>query len=196
MKNILLNRLSKELKLSGFKKINYTWVQERDNLFYIFNIQPSKYENKGQEEDFAINIGIYSSEVNNLCWANGILSNKIKETDCCLRGRLSLFFNANKDWFTIKNENDIEKIKYEVDNLINVDVIPFFQKISSYNDLYDVMIKVENRVIQKELHQIYIACIEFLMGEKDNALNRLLSIENTAWEDKAKIIVDKMTKSI
>jgi len=123
------------------------------------------------------------------------LSNKIKETDCCLRGRLSVFFNiaeTPKDWFSLKTEFDIERVRNEMLHIITVDIIPFFQKVSNYDELYNAMILFEKRVLQKELHQIYIACVEFVMGKKEEAKTRLSKIENAVWAEKAKEVAKRM----
>lgn len=193
MGNCFINKLSKSLNLSDFVRKNNTWVREHNTFFYVFNIQASKYKNENQEEDFAINMGVFIPAVNKLCWEKDVSLKNIKETDCCLRGRLSLFFNTNTDWFTINNEAEIEKTGDEINDLINASIMPFFQRIDSLDDIYNEMIKIENKVIQKELHQIYIACIESVMYKKADALIRLSKIENVVWANKAKEIAQRLS---
>ncbi|MDR1244458.1 MAG: DUF4304 domain-containing protein [Endomicrobium sp.] len=191
MSNSFINKLSKLLNLPDFARKNCTWIREYKTFFYIFNIQISKF----RKEDFTINIGIFVPDVNKLCWGKDVSSRSIKETDCCLRGRLSLFFDTKTDWFTINNEADIEKVGDEINNLINTLIVPFFQSITSLNDIYNEMIKIENKVIQKDLHQIYLACLEIVQGKNDDASVRLNKINNTIWKKKADEILSNIKKN-
>ena len=59
-KNILINKLSKEIKIKGFKKTGLTWLSECDPFVYVINIQPGKYVDEN-EEYFTIYIGVFSS---------------------------------------------------------------------------------------------------------------------------------------
>jgi hypothetical protein len=188
MNNNFINKLSRLINLPEFVKKNYTWIKEYKTFFYVFNIQTSK----SIKEDFSINIGIFVPHVNKLCWGKDISLKSIKETDCCLRGRLSLFFNIDTDWFTINNETDIKKTGDEINNLINTLIMPFFQSIHSLDDVYNEMIRIENKVIQKDLHQIYLACIEIVQEKNNDAVTRLNKINNAVWKMKAEEILSNV----
>jgi hypothetical protein len=193
MKYLYIDKLAKSLTITGFKKKNLTWTKE-DNIFcYVFNIQPSKYKNNNNQEDFTINIGIYSKIIQNLSW-NKDTSSNISITDCCLNGRLIDFFNLSNNWFYINNESEIELIKLNLINILEQNIIPFFTNIKTYEDLYQIMLDYKDKAIQKELYQIYISCVESLLGKKDEAIKRLMNLQNTFWEDKALILVEKLKK--
>lgn len=183
MESYLINLLSKEIKPEGFKKKKYTWTRVNKNITYIIDFQPSKSNIKG-DEDFAINIGFFSYDVFTLCW--GTYTKKdLNISDCCFQGRIANFVDVKSSWFSIKGINDIVKIKEETDHLISTKIIPFLSNISTYSDLYFLMDNYSDKVIQKELHQIYMACVEYLEGKKENALARLNTIKDCIWEEKA-----------
>lgn len=183
MESYLINLLSKEIKPEGFKKKKHTWLRVNENISYIIDFQPSKSNTKG-DEDFAINIGFFSFEVFSLCW--GTYTKKdFNITDCCFHGRLADFVDVKSSWFSINGINDIIKISEETNHLISTEIIPFLSKITTYNDLYILMKNHYEKVIQKELHQIYMACVEYLDGNKENALARLNTIKDNVWEEKA-----------
>ena len=183
MESYLINLLSKEIKPEGFKRKKYTWLKVNEDISYIIDFQPSKSNTKG-DEDFAINIGFFSFKVFSLCWGTYTKKN-FNITDCCFYGRLADFVDIKSSWFSINGINDIIKISEETNHLISTEIIPFLSKITTYNDLYILMKKHYEKVIQKELHQIYMACVEYLDGKKENALARLNTIKDNVWEEKA-----------
>jgi hypothetical protein len=191
-KNILINKLSKEVKIKDFKKIGLTWLCECNPFVYVINIQPGKYTDE-HEEYFTIYIGIYSSKVYSLIWGADLLRKSVKDTDCCLRGVFSTFIKSKEDTFYIRKEIDIGDFKEKIIRLINDNIIRFFKEITTFERLYKIMILYENDVIQKELHQIYIACIEFIMNKKTDALIRLSKVENIVWANKAKEVMKRIT---
>lgn len=190
-KSVLINKLSKEIKIAGFKKAGFIWSCECNSFIYIINIQPGKYIDD-TEEYFTIYMGIYSSEIYNLCWGKEIERKIIKETDCCLRGVFSIFTKHKETIFRLKSDVDIKDAKENVINLINNDIVPFFKNITTYEELYKAMVLFENNVIQKELLQIYIACIEFVIDKREQALERLSNIKNEVWANKAKEVMKRM----
>lgn len=190
-KSVLINKLSKEIKIAGFKKAGFIWSCECNSFIYIINIQPGKYIDD-TEEYFTIYMGIYSSEIYNLCWGKEIERKIIKETDCCLRGVFSIFTKHKENIFRLKSDVDIKDAKENIINLINNDIVPFLKNITSYEELYKAMVLFENNVIQKELSQIYIACIEFVIDKREQALERLSNIKNAVWANKAKEVMKRM----
>lgn len=190
-KSVLINKLSKEIKIAGFKKAGFIWSCECNSFIYIINIQPGKYIDD-TEEYFTIYMGIYSSEIYNLCWGKEIERRNIKETDCCLRGVFSIFTKHKENIFRLKSDVDIKDAKENIIDLINSDIIPFFKNITTYEELYKAMVLFENNVIQKELSQIYIACIEFVIDKREQALERLSNIKNAVWANKAKEVIKRM----
>ncbi len=190
-KSILINKLSKDIKIAGFKKAGFTWSCECDPFVYIINIQPGKYMDH-TEEYFTIYIGVYSSEVYNLCWGKEIERKNIRETDCCLRGVFSIFIKSKDNIFRLKTDTDIKDTKENIINLIENHIIPFFRKITTYEELYRTMVLFENDVVQKELLQIYIACAEFIIGNREQAFLRMSNIKNTVWANKAKEVMERM----
>lgn len=190
-KSVLINKLSKEIKIAGFKKAGFIWSCKCNSFIYIINIQPGKYIDD-TEEYFTIYMGIYSSEIYNLCWGKEIERKIIKETDCCLRGVFSIFTKHKENIFRLKSDVDIKDAKENIINLINNDIVPFFKNITTYEELYKAMVLFENNVIQKELSQIYIACIEFVIDKREQALERLSNIKNAVWANKAKEVMKRM----
>ena len=55
------------------------------------------------------------------------------------------------------------------------------------------MLFYEEKAIQQELQQIYIACIEYVMNKKNDALIRLEKINNQVWKKKAQEVIMRMT---
>lgn len=190
-KSVLINKLSKEIKIAGFKKAGFIWSCKCNSFIYIINIQPGKYIDD-TEEYFTIYMGIYSSEIYNLCWGKEIERKIIKETDCCLRGVFSIFTKHKENIFRLKSDVDIKDAKENIINLINNDIVPFLKNITSYEELYKAIVLFENNVIQKELSQIYIACIEFVIDKREQALERLSNIKNAVWANKAKEVMKRM----
>ncbi|UVV56067.1 DUF4304 domain-containing protein [Bacteroides fragilis] len=186
-----IKELSKGIKVKGFKKNGLTWLCQCDPFVCIFRIEPGKYCDKNWQY-YTLGIGIYSSEVFGLCWGKVPMGKSIKDTDCCLRGGISDFFQEDSD-IEFNEDIEIKELQEKINSLIENDIIPFFDKITSFEELYKIMLFYEEKVIQKELHQIYIACIEYVINKKNDALIRLEKINNQVWKKKAQEVITRMT---
>lgn len=186
-----IKELSKRIKMKGFRKHGLTWLCQREPFIFVFTIEPGKYCDKNRQY-YAMKIGIYSSEVFSLCWDKVPMSKSIKDTDCCLRGGISDFFQENGD-IEFYESREITELQERVNSLIANKVIPFFDRITSFGELYKTMLFYEEKAVQKELHQIYIACIEYVMNRKKDALIRLEKIDNQVWKKKTQEVIIRMT---
>lgn len=186
-----IKELSKGIKIKGFRKIGLTWLCQRNPFVYVFRIEPGKYCDKNWQY-YTMGIGIYSPEVFGLCWGKVPKGKSIKDTDCCLRGGISDFFQIDGN---LELSEDIETtvLQERINCLIEKDILSFFDKITSLEKLYKIMLFYEEKAIQQELHQIYIACIEYLMNKKNDALIRLEKINNQVWKKKAQEVIIRMT---
>lgn len=176
--------LSKGIKIKGFRKNGFTWLCQCNPFVYVFRIEPGKYSDKDWLY-YSLNIGVYSAIVYDLCWGEVPNNKRIKETDCCLRGRLSFFLQDHESNIELREDTDIKELQQKINGLIEKDMIPFFNQITSFEELYKIMLSYQDRVIQKELHQIYMACIEYILNKKTDALVRLEKIDNQVWKKKA-----------
>ncbi|ANU56799.1 MULTISPECIES: DUF4304 domain-containing protein [Bacteroidales] len=186
-----IKELSKGIKIKGFKKNSLTWLCQCDPFVYMFRIEPGKYCDKNWQY-YTLEIGIYSSDVFALCWGKVPKGKSVKNTDCCLRGSISDFFQENGD-IEFYEDVDVKELQERINFLIEKDIIPFFNKIKSFEKLYRIMLFYEEKAIQQELHQIYIACIEYIMNKKNDALIRLEKINNQVWKKKAQEVIMRMT---
>lgn len=186
-----IKELSKGIKIKGFRKNGLTWLCQCDPFVYVFRIEPGKYCDKNWQY-YTLNMGIYSPEVFGLCWGKVPKSKSIKEIDCCLRGRIFDFFQEDSD-IELHENIEIKELQERINCLIEKNIIPFFDKITSFEELYKMMLFYEEKIIQKELYQIYIACIEYVMNRKNDALIRLEKINNQVWKKKAQEVIMRMT---
>lgn len=190
--HMYIKELSKGIKINGFRRNGLTWLCQRNPFVYVFRIEPGKYCDKDWLY-YSLNIGVYSSMAYDLVWGRNPSSKSVKETDCCLRGELSFFFQDCGKEIEFHEDTDITELQRKINYLIENDIIPFFNKITSFEELYRIMLSYKDKVIQKELHQIYIACIEYAMNQNTDALVRLEKINNQVWKKKAQEVIIRMT---
>ena len=96
----------------------------------MFRIDQGKFCDKIWQY-YTLEIGIYSSDVFALCWGKVPKGKSVKNTDCCLRGSISDFFQENGD-IEFYEDVDVKELQERINFLIEKDIIPFFNKIKSY----------------------------------------------------------------
>jgi hypothetical protein len=186
----LIKVLSKSIKLNGFKKENLIWRKIDNNFTYIIDLQSDKY-NRKDDESFTFNIAIFSDKVYQMTWLKDA-PEKPKDTDSAFRKRISYFLEHKGDkWWSLRSEENVKEILPEVIGILNTLVLPFFERINNYSELYNIMRDLDDQDSRYPLFQIQVACLSILIGHKSNGVAILENVKkNPVWGENAARILE------
>lgn len=124
----LLSRIQKELlKPKGFKKLESNFRRfHPDGTGQIINFQKSAFNSHG-ECSFTVNVGIF------FCKDPAELDLRFKEYQCQIRTRVSGISGRYRGdhWWTITEVTDEEKMYAQFCVLLEEDILPWLDRLSS-----------------------------------------------------------------
>lgn len=182
------------LKNFGFRKSGLVWNRQRQDFVDIVTVQNASYYSDAHKI-FTINVGICAPELGNIIWSN-FPSKKYTESECVLRFRLgdfipdNLSYQKEDKWW---DASDMTNVNIEeILNLLKVKVLPFFNKITSYQDIHDAW-ELQGEGIRKiKVNLIYYSLIKWKIGDVPSAIGMLRGCEGDAWGNKANEILTKI----
>ncbi|TQV74105.1 DUF4304 domain-containing protein [Aliikangiella marina] len=155
--------IAKFLKSHGFNKSGRNWHKEVDNNWQIVNVQASS-GNFASEGRFAINLGVYISEIESYC--GNTLNGKPKEYDSTIGIRLGSTDSASDFWWEIDAKSDLQSISNDVVQKLES------QGISWLNHHLDIS-NVSNSLNVQPSVQSFSAAL--LSGNEEEAKRRVIA---------------------
>jgi hypothetical protein len=149
------------LKSHGFKKSGRSWHKKIDENWQIVNVQASS-GNLGSEGKFAINIGVFQSEIEAFCGKS--LTRKPKEYDSTIRRRLGVTETKSDHWWSIDSNTDSQNIADDV-------VLKLENQGFSWLDNHLAVKIVSASLAQQPSIQSFSAAL--LSGDKGEAIRRV-----------------------
>ncbi len=136
---ILQEAFSPIFKRYGYKKHGATWHHDNKELISCFNIQGSQWS-----KAFYLNLGIYIKALGDKSFPN--------EYECHVRLRIEgLVDERSKVHQLLDFENSLpqESRLKELTKIVEDKVIPWFQKISTSEDLRKMILEMKLQVVTK-----------------------------------------------
>ncbi|MCP4217922.1 MAG: DUF4304 domain-containing protein [bacterium] len=150
------------LKENGFKKSSRTFHKQMGEDWLIVHVQASTV-NFGSEGKFAVNLGIYNSEVSTKAGKSPI-KGKPKEYQATLRERLGELVHGYDYWWEIRDGSDLAAIGANVVEAMRQYGLKWFSE--------NMPIAAVSRLLKKQPSRESIAAT-LLSGDEEEAKRRL-----------------------
>lgn len=144
------------MKNNNFKRQSRNWLKKSNEIYYIFNIQSSIY-NDHKEIKFTFNTGLFLPKLYPII-ENEDAPNFPKEYDCFNRRRIGELINKNDIWYKLTSKTNESNLISEMLKHINTYIFPHFSSISSIDDIISLFYK-KNYFFKSPIDSIYMAII-------------------------------------
>lgn len=128
LKEIITDVIHKKLKKEGFKKQGKNFYKSLNELEWCLDVQSDKWNTK-EHVEFTLNAGIFIPFIYELDINFKQLPSFPKEIDCTIRQRISELRRLGTDtWYVLNKDTSVEQLKHEIDNHIELYILPFFNR--------------------------------------------------------------------
>lgn len=165
--------LGSQLKALAFRQKAFCWNRSRIPLIDVLTVQVSKGSTSADLQ-FAINIGVFVPRFYEMVWTQPAVG-FINEADCVIRKRIGP--ESGGEWWRFSSGSDnLAEVCADLKHQVTENALPFYDGISSIEDIYKELYNLGDWKQQYWLTQLYFAIAAALIGEGRMSSDILSSI--------------------
>lgn len=169
-KQIVKELIKPAFKAEGFTTSGQTFRKQENGFVKIFNIQQDTRD--PQEINFIFNLGFFIPYVHDLAYSYVLLPDKIRESSCCYRTRVSQsgcnsqLGNKSEKWFKLSEEAKFETVKASVIKAVEVS-IDLFRTFTTLYDLTNPPKKYKDEFKYTKMPKLGMGLTLIKLGDKE-----------------------------
>lgn len=182
LKQIIKDTIAPLLKAKGFKKRGNNFAKILSDFAWVVNIQNSKWNTK-EELEFTFNMGIFTDKLVGTFYE--IEPPQFPtEKYSVLRLRITDLKGIPDEWYKLDLTTDVEEIKLEIQNDIEMVIFPHFEQFQTIEDLINEMKRKEEQRWFENPH--FLTILYQAYGNKEEAQIRINKIYSEQIEPQKK----------